>query len=108
MARGCQPVYRQSVDERSRPDADPDPSNSDHAKRVHGAFDALQERLAGRLDTGARESLTALRTAAARRDAGRMRAELEGVQQHHGWLYRELAEHPQVAMLLDELALWGI
>ena len=84
------------------------PGDTDHAARVHGAFDSLQERLGGRLDPAARQSLTALRAAAAGKDAGRMRSELEGVKERHGWLYRELAEHPQIAMLLDELALWGL
>lgn len=80
---------------------------SEHAARVHGAFDSLQERLAGRLDSETQESLSALRSAAAQRNAEQMRAELTDVQQRHGWLYRELAEHPEVATLLDELALWG-
>jgi hypothetical protein len=98
-------VYRRIVEEKEGSGPSTDPA---HAARVHGAFDSLQERVAGRLDAGTRKSLAALRTAAARRDAAGMRAELEGVQQRHGWLYRELAEHPQVATLLDELALWGL
>lgn len=85
----------------------PPPDDSDHAARVHGAFDSLQQRLAGRLDAESRESLAALRTAAAERNAVQVRAELTGVQERHGWLYRELAEHPEIATLLDELALWG-
>ena len=84
------------------------PEPADHASRVHGAFDSLQERLAGRLDDRSRESLAALRAAAAEKNAERMRSELDDVRQRHGWLYRELAEHPQIAMLLDELALWGL
>ena len=83
------------------------PEDSEHAARVHGAFDALQERLDGRLDEQSRESLAALRTAAAEKNATQLRAELTTVQERHGWLYRELAEHPQIATLLDELALWG-
>jgi len=98
-------VYRRIVEKEkgSGPSTD-----EDHAARVHGAFDSLQEQVAGRLDAGSRESLAALRTAATQRDAAGMRAELAGVQQRHGWLYRELAEHPQVATLLDEFALWGL
>jgi Tfp pilus assembly protein PilO len=83
------------------------PNDSEHATRVHDAFDALQERLAGRLDDQSRESLAALRAAAAEKNAEQMRAELTAVQERHGWLYRELAEHPEIATLLDELALWG-
>ena len=48
-----------------------------------------------------------LREAAANKDAGKVREHMGEVQQRHGWLYRELAEHPGIATLLDELALWG-
>lgn len=83
------------------------PEPADHAARVHGAFDSLQQRVADRLDPETRESLAALRSAAAEGNAGQIRAELTDVQKRHGWLYRELAEHPEVATLIDELALWG-
>jgi hypothetical protein len=36
-----------------------------------------------------------------------MRTHMESLREQHGWLYKELAAHPQVATLLDELALWG-
>ena len=60
-----------------------------------------------RLDGGARESVERLREAAASRDAEKMREHMGEVREQHGWLYRELAEHPAIATLLDELALWG-
>jgi hypothetical protein len=36
-----------------------------------------------------------------------MRESLSAVRDRHGWLYRELAEHPELSNLLNELALWG-
>jgi len=33
---------------------------------------------------------------------------LDDLRERHGWLYKELAEHPRVAQLLDELALFGL
>ena len=85
----------------------PDTGSDDHASRVQEAFDAFHEKLGTRLDGEARESVERLREAAARKDAEKLREQLTAVQEEHGWLYRELAEHPAVATLLDELALWG-
>ena len=59
------------------------------------------------MDGGARESLDRIREAAAGNDPEKMREHMTQVQEEHGWLYRELAEHPGVANLLNELALWG-
>jgi len=33
---------------------------------------------------------------------------LKELRDQHGWLYRELASHPRLANLLDELALLGL
>ena len=71
------------------------------------AFDAFHEKLGGRLDGAARESVEKIREAAAAKDAEGVREQMGEVKERHGWLYRELAEHPEVATLLDELALWG-
>jgi Tfp pilus assembly protein PilO len=79
----------------------------DHPTRVQEAFDAFHEKVGSRLDDTARESVEKLREAAAARDGARLREQLGEVKERHGWLYRELAEHPEVATLLDELALWG-
>lgn len=79
----------------------------DHTARVREAFDSLHERVAQRLDPEARESIQRLRDAAAEKNADEMRERLADVKERHGWLYRELAEHPKIALLLDELALWG-
>ena len=79
----------------------------DHSDRVREAFDSFHEKVGARLDDGARESVEKLREAAANRDAEMMREHMGAVQEQHGWLYRELAEHPAIANLLDELALWG-
>jgi hypothetical protein len=83
------------------------PPSDEHSARVREAFDSLHEKLGDRLDSGARESVERLREAAASRDAEKMREHMGEVREHHGWLYRELAEHPAIATLLDELALWG-
>ena len=40
-------------------------------------------------------------------DADGMRLQLAQVKEHHGWIYEELARHPDVAALVNELALWG-
>ncbi|MEO8430982.1 MAG: hypothetical protein ABI592_05685 [Acidobacteriota bacterium] len=79
----------------------------EHESRVRDAFDALHQKIEPRLDDASRGSLESLRGAAADRDADRLRDQLTSVQEKHGWLYRELAEHPEVSTLLNELALWG-
>jgi hypothetical protein len=48
-----------------------------------------------------------LRDAASRKDREGLREHLTEAKERHGWLYRELAAHPELATLLDELALWG-
>jgi hypothetical protein len=48
-----------------------------------------------------------MRRAANDRDREGLRQQLTEAKEKHGWLYRELAEHPALATLLDELALWG-
>jgi len=82
-------------------------TEEDHGARVASAFDALHEKVGGRLDESSQRSFDALRSAAEARDAEKLREGLSAVQERHGWLYRELAEHPDVATLLKELALWG-
>ena len=83
------------------------PPSDDHSARVQEAFDSFHQKVGDRLDSGARESVERLREAAASRDAEKMREHMGEVREQHGWLYRELAEHPAIATLLDELALWG-
>jgi hypothetical protein len=83
------------------------PASDDHSARVREAFDSLHQKLGDRLDSGARESVERLREAAASKDADKLREQMGEVREQHGWLYRELAEHPAIATLLDELALWG-
>jgi hypothetical protein len=83
------------------------PPSDDHTARVQEAFDSFHQKVGDRLDSGARESVERLREAAASRDAEKMREHMGEVREQHGWLYRELAEHPAIATLLDELALWG-
>lgn len=82
-------------------------SPEEHATRVRDAFASLQQRIDDRLDPASRESLDALRDAAAQKNAEGVRKNLSSVRESHGWLYRELAEHPEIANLLNELALWG-
>jgi hypothetical protein len=79
----------------------------DHAGRVHASFDALHQQVEGRLDPASRTAIENVRNAAAQGDRDSMRAHMENLREQHGWLYKELAAHPQVATLLDELALWG-
>lgn len=78
-----------------------------HRVRVNDAFDSFADRHGGRLDAPGQGLLDRMRSAAADRDRERLRAHLTEAKESHGWLYRELAEHPALATLLDELALWG-
>ncbi len=89
------------------PETPPLPPSGDHTERVREAFDAFHEKLGERLDETARESVERLRQAATGKDAEKLREHLGEVKERHGWLYRELAEHPAIATLLNELALWG-
>jgi hypothetical protein len=84
-----------------------DMDNDEHEIRVRDAFDALHHRVDARLNDESRTSLEGIRAAASRKDPETLRRELTSVQEQHGWLYRELAGHPAVANLLNELALWG-
>lgn len=79
----------------------------EHVERVHKTFDSFTDQVHDRLDDEALSSVERLREAAAARDAETLRQHLENVRERHSWLYRELAAHPGVATLLDELALWG-
>jgi hypothetical protein len=78
-----------------------------HDSRVREAFDSFLGRHGGRLDEQGQGLLERLREAAAGKDQERLREHLTEAKERHGWLYRELAAHPQLATLLDELALWG-
>ena len=80
----------------------------DHDKEVHESFDSLHEQVSGRLDASGREAIEKLRAAAAARDGEALRKGLKDLRDQHGWLYRELAAHPRLANLLDDLALLGL
>jgi hypothetical protein len=89
--------------------SDPNDSSRDdpHAQRVQGAFDSFLGRHGARLDREGRTLVDDMREAASRRDRERLRTQLGEAKERHGWLYQELAAHPELATLLDELALWG-
>lgn len=78
-----------------------------HEGRVREAFDSLHETLGERVGPEEKESLERVREAALRRDAGSVRQGLSEVRERHGWLWEEMAKHPQLATLIDELSLWG-
>jgi hypothetical protein len=78
-----------------------------HASRVREAFDSFLDGRAENLDAHGQGLIDRLRDAAASRDREGLREHLAEAKERHGWLYRELAAHPQLATLLDELALWG-
>jgi hypothetical protein len=80
----------------------------EHASRVHADFDDLHERLGERLDEPGRAAIDRVRQAAATRDGAELRKGLVSLRDEHGWLYKELATHPRLANLLDELALLGL
>jgi ubiquinone biosynthesis protein UbiJ len=80
----------------------------DHAARVQASFDALHDKVGPKLDESSRAAIESVRAAAASKDADALRARVSELKERHGWLYRELATHPQIAILLDELALLGL
>ncbi len=81
-----------------------------HEKEVHESFASLYEReqVRGRIDDSGRDAIEKLRAAAAARDGAALRTGLKDLRDQHGWLYRELAAHPRLANLLDDLALLGL
>ncbi len=84
-----------------------DKPSDEHASRVQESFDALHEQVGDRLDEAGRRAIEKVRAAAAAKDAEALRAHLADLRERHGWLYKELAAHPRVATLIDELALLG-
>ena len=90
--------------ERSKPESPSD----DHRTRVSESFDSLRDQVEGRLDAAGRDAIDRIRQAAAAKDTAALRAHLAELQERHGWLYNELAAHPRIANLLDELALLGL
>ena len=86
---------------------DPGKNGALDGDRVAKAFADLHRKVVDRLDEGSRRTFDDLRSAADAGDTERMRESLTAVQERHGWLYRELAEHPEISNLLNELALWG-
>jgi hypothetical protein len=87
---------------------DSKPPSDDHQTRVSESFDALDAKVGGRLNDADREAIQKIRSAAASKDTAALRSHLDDLRERHGWLYKELAEHPRVAQLLDELALFGL
>ena len=84
--------------------------HDEHESKVHESFDSLYEKdqVRGRLDDAGRDALEKLRAAAAARNGEALRTGLKELRDQHGWLYRELATHPRLSNLLDELALLGL
>jgi hypothetical protein len=80
----------------------------DHDARVQASFDSFHETVDPKLSPDAREAMAKLRQAASDRNGEALRTGLKDLRDRHGWLYRELAAHPRVAALLDELALIGL
>jgi hypothetical protein len=85
-----------------------DERDDEHAERVRESFDSLHDKVGARMNESQRAALENLRAAAHARDGDALRKGLKDLRDRHGWLYRELAEHPRVANLLDELALLGL
>ncbi len=80
----------------------------DRATRVRAAFEDLRAALGERSTPETRAALEKLRESVLGGDAVRVRRELEDVREKYGWLYAELARHPRVAELVNELALFGL
>jgi hypothetical protein len=84
------------------------PPPDDHASRVNASFDALHEKVGSKLDDASRAAIDRVKSAAVSKDADALRTHVGELKERHGWLYKELATHPQIANLLDELALLGL
>jgi hypothetical protein len=80
----------------------------DRHARVEAAFEELREALGDRSTPETRAALEKLREALVGGDATRLRRELADVKERQGWLHAELARHPRVAELVNELALFGL
>jgi hypothetical protein len=55
-----------------------------------------------------RDAVERLRSAVLERDAAGLNGQLADVKERHGWLHTELARHPRIAELVNELALMGL
>jgi len=55
-----------------------------------------------------REAVEKLRAALLEKDAAGLSGHLADVKERHDWLYSELARHPRIAKLVNELALMGL
>ena len=75
--------------------------------RVADALGDLHQALGDSLSQPARESLQKLRDAVAAGDRDKAREHLLEVREKHGWLYNQLANHPEIAAVVNELAIWG-
>jgi hypothetical protein len=78
------------------------------SERVDEAFDDLKAALAERATPEVREAIEKLRAAVLEKDAAGLSGHLADVKERHGWLYSELARHPRIAKLVNELALMGL
>lgn len=88
-------------DRREKDEDDP------RATRVRGAFESFLGSHGARLDDRGRDLLSDVQDAVARKDRARLQERLAEARDRHGWLYQQLAAHPEIATLLDELALSG-
>ncbi len=90
-------------EKKPRPETDTAARNG----RVAEALGDLHQALGDTLSPPASESLQKLRDAVAAGDREKAREHLQDVREKHGWLYNQLANHPEVAALINELAIWG-
>jgi signal transduction histidine kinase len=94
-------------DDRTKPHPRVPPDEA-HEERVRAAFDDLGAKLGDRATPEARASVEHLRAATLEKDAERLREHIDDMKEKHGWLWEELAAHPRVAALVNELALMGL
>ncbi|HEY7864306.1 MAG TPA: hypothetical protein VIE39_11625 [Thermoanaerobaculia bacterium] len=84
------------------------PPDDEHEGRVRDSFGDFHRTLGDRIDDEARKWLDRLRDSIAGKDTDSGRKHLTEIRKRHSWLYEELAAHPRIANLLDELALLGL
>lgn len=86
---------------------EPKKPGEEHRDRVGKSFDDFVQSLPQELPGAARQDLHELRDAIAAGRPEDARRQLASVRERHGWLYEELARHPALSTLFNELALWG-
>ena len=81
-------------------------ADRDHAGRVSGAFESLEQTLGPRF-TEEEQRVRGIRQAALKRDRAEVEKHLATAKRESSWLYDELMKHPGVSAIMRELSIMG-